>query len=112
MNQRDIGLFHLPPRKLRSQLAMRLVIFGDENQTAGGFVQAMDNSGAQIAANRRKLAEVMQQRVDQRALVALIFRGPCSGMHHHARGFVDHREISVFINQVEREYLRQSPAAA
>ena len=48
---------------------MRFIVFGDEDETACLFVKAVHDAGAQIASNRRKLIEVMEQRVDQCALV-------------------------------------------
>ena len=52
MHQGNVFLFHLPPDELAGQPAMRFVTLGHHQQSAGGLVQAMHNSGTQFAADR------------------------------------------------------------
>src|SRR6185503_8144943 len=64
MHQHDVFLFYLAAYELTGQPAMCFVALGHHQQAAGGLVQAMHDSGTQLAADRRELAEVMQQRID------------------------------------------------
>ena len=65
----------------------------------------MNDAGAQIAAGGRKRFESVKQRVDQRAAAAGVLIVAGAGMNHHPGRLVDHREIRVFINHVERNVL-------
>ena len=47
------------------------------------------------------LATVPQQRIDQRSLVVA-----GAGMHHHVLGLVDHQQMLVLIDDVQRNLLR------
>ena len=49
------------------------------------------------------LRHVVQQRVDQRAAVARVVGRACAGVDHHAGGLVDHGEVLVLVEDVERE---------
>ena len=51
----------------------------------------------------------MQQRVDQRAAVALVVGGACPGMHHHPGGLVDDGEVVVLEDDVERNVFGMGP---
>ena len=48
----------------------------------------------------------MQQRIDQRAAIAFVVGGARAGVNHHSRGLVDHGEIVVFVDDVERNVFR------
>src|SRR5215469_3583443 len=69
--QRDICLSDLSLCKLSGQFAMCLVIFRHRNQSAGGFVEPMNNTGTQFAAHAREIAKMVQQRIDQGAATTL-----------------------------------------
>jgi hypothetical protein len=51
----------------------------------------------------------MKQRVDQCSPISLVIRSARSGVDHHAGWFVDHCEIIVLVNDVERDLLRNGP---
>lgn len=88
--------------ELPGEALMRLVGLGGDQKAGGVFVDAMDYSGAGDAADAGKLpGAVVQQRVDQRAVS--IAR---SGMDDHARRLVDHDEVGVFVDDVQRNILR------
>ena len=53
----------------------------------------------------RELAEVVKQRVDQRAAVALVVGAAGAGVDHHAGGFVDDGEVLVLEEDVEGDVL-------
>src|SRR5215470_1906852 len=59
MHQRNVRLLDLATGKLGGQFAMHFVVFGDDDQSAGFFIEAMDDSGTQFAADCRKRLEPM-----------------------------------------------------
>ncbi len=94
------------PDKLAGQPAVRFVAFGHHQQSAGGLVQAMHDSGAQFAAHGRQLAKVMQQRVHQGAAIALVVRRAGPGMYGHAGRLVHYSQIGVFEHDIQRDIFR------
>src|SRR5262249_37723924 len=82
--------------------AMREIVLGDDDQATGGFVETMNDAGPKFAADLGKMAETVQQRVDQRATIAFVIRGTGTSVHHHAGGLVDDGEVVVFIDNVKR----------
>ena len=62
----------------------------------------MHDARPQLASNLRKGGEAMEQRVDQRAAIALVVGRARAGVDHHSRRFVNHSEIVIFVNDVER----------
>src|SRR5205085_7118548 len=102
-------LVHLARRELPSQLAMRLVIFRDHHQTAGGAVEAVYDSRPQLSTHRGERAKMMQESIHQSAAVAGVLSRARSGMHHHSSRLFDDREIAVFVNNVERYLLSHRP---
>ena len=83
---------------------MSKIVFGDDNQAGGFFVEAVDDTWTELIFGRRAAAgkglAAAKQRVDQSAL-----RIPCSGMNAHSSGFVDDEQIVVFVEDVERNGL-------
>src|ERR1700676_2492890 len=108
MHQRNISFLDLAPGKLGRQLAMRFIIFRHYDQPAGLFVQPMHNPRSHLPAQGRERRKMMQQRIDQRPAIPLIFRRARPRMHHHPRSLVDDRQIVVFINDVERNLFSDS----
>ena len=51
---------------------------------------------------RRQGREMMQERVHQRAAIALVLGGSGARMHHHSGSLVDDGQIVVFVDDVER----------
>ena len=108
MDESYIFLLDLAPRKLLGQLAMGVVIFRDDDEPAGLFVETVNDAWTQVAADCRQAGEMMQQRVDQRAAIALVFSvwidGTGAGVDHHPGRLVDDRKIVVFVDDVERNF--------
>ncbi len=69
----------------------------------------MHNPGAQFAPYRRELAKMMQQRIHQRAPIALFFSCARSGMYRHAGRFVHYGKLGVFEHNVQWNVFRQRP---
>src|SRR5262252_205238 len=95
MNQSNVGLPHFAPGKLAGETAVGLIIFGDDDQAAGVFVETMDNAGA--------------ERVDERAAVARGLSGSGAGVDHHASGLIDDGQVRVFEDYVKRDVFRYGP---
>ena len=72
-----------------------------EQQTAGVLVQPVDDAGAQFAADAAQVVEVVQERVDERAV--LVAGG---GVNDHAAGLQDDGEVIILIENRERNFLR------
>jgi len=100
-DQRDIFLVHVMLFKLRGQFTMRFVGFGGDDQTGGFLVQAVDNPRPQDAADAGKVFAVKKKRIDE-GLIGIAR----SGVHHHARRFVDDDDGAVFVHNVQGNVLR------
>src|SRR5260370_12370860 len=81
-------------------------VLWDYDQATSFFVQTGDDAGTQLAADLGERAEAVQQSVDQGAAIAVGVGGPGAGVDHHSGGFIDDREVWVFIDKVERDFLR------
>jgi hypothetical protein len=81
------------------------VVFGDDDEAAGLFVEAMDDAGAEVAAYVGEFVEVEEEGVDKGSAVAGVWFArcgvPCSGVNHHAGRFVDDGEMLVFVEDFE-----------
>ena len=74
------------------------IVFGDEDDAGGFFVEAMDDAGAEdVAALRERLAAA-EERVDERAGVV-----SGAGVDDHAGGLVDGEDVVVFVEGFERD---------
>ncbi len=84
---------------------MGAVVFGDEDDAAGLLVEAVDDAGAEVAADAGELVEVVEEGVDEGAVVAGVVGGAGAGVDHHAGGLVDDGEVLVFVEDVEGDVL-------
>ena len=104
VDQRQVDLLYRAAGELRRQAAMRRVGASHQQDSAGEPVQAVDDAGPLLPATRRQRAEMVEQRVHQRARVAA---GP--GMNHHARGLIHRNHVRVFVEDLDRKVLRIGP---
>jgi len=58
VEESDVGFGDLAAGEHFAEFAVGAVVFGDEDEAAGEFVEAMDDSGAEVATNVGKLCEV------------------------------------------------------
>lgn len=100
-DQGEINLFDRARGELFRQTAMSLIILRDDDATARVLIEAMHNSRTLLAANSRKIWAMMQQRIHQR-----VFAMTGSGMNDQPSGLVDHNEIVVLKQNIERNVLR------
>ena len=88
--------------QLIGQALMGTVVFRHDKQTAGVFIDAMHDTGAECTADAGQGAAAMiQQGVHQRTVGIAGCR-----MHHHTAGFVHHHHAGILINDVQRDILR------
>ena len=93
-------------RKLRSQMPVRLVVLRHDHQPACILIKAMHDPRPHHPADpRQAVRAVMQQRVDQRPAPV-----PRAGMHDHSRRLVNHQQILVLVNDIERNILGRRDA--
>jgi len=100
-NQRKVSFFDGAGAERLGQFCVRKVVLGDDDETGGFFVEAVDNAGTkaifEFGAALRERLSAAEERVDQRAM-----RIPCPGMDAHAGGFVDDEQVIVFVEDIER----------
>ena len=66
----EVGLGDLALGEHLAEFAVGAVVFGDEDEAAGLLVEAMDDAGAEVAADVGEFVEVEEERVDEGAVVA------------------------------------------
>jgi hypothetical protein len=107
MDEGEVGLRDLTLGEHVAEFAVGAVVFGDEDEAAGLLVETMDDAGAEVATYVGEFVEVEEERVDEGALVALVYAigwaRAGTGVDHHAGGFVDDGEVFVFVKDVERD---------
>ena len=100
-HERQIDFFHGARGELFREIAVGRVVFCDDDSAAGFFVEPMDNPRALFPADAGKVSAMREERVDQRVLLV-----PRARMHHDPGGLVQHEQIVIFENNVERYLLR------
>jgi hypothetical protein len=80
---------------------VRRIILRDDHDARRPAIEPMDNARPDSAANAAEIADVVEQRIDERAR-----RVAGAGMHHHPGRFVQHREVCVLIEDVQRQRFR------
>ena len=100
-DKREVRLFDLPLGELSGEMAVGSVGAGNQQDAAGAFVEAVDDAGAEVAADFGKRGEVVQQGIDEGAGVAA-----GAGVDDEAGGLVDCDDIGVFVEDVEGNVLR------
>ena len=104
-HQRLIAALHAPVAamgsKLRAEREMRSIGFGRYHDAACVLVEAVDNARALFPANtRQRVAAMGDERVDERCLTIAGRR-----MHHHARWLVQHDELVILVQNIQRDVL-------
>jgi hypothetical protein len=80
---------------------MGFIVFGDDDQSAGFFVEAVHDSGTKFAPYSGQTREMMQQSIHQRAAIVIAFGWARADVDHHSRRLVDYGEIVIFVADVE-----------
>jgi len=95
-HERDVLFLDFMVVKLTRELVMRRIILGNDHQARSAAIESVHDAGAKLAADATEILEVVQQGVDDRARCVT-----CTGMHDHPGRFVQHRKVSVLIDDVE-----------
>lgn len=66
----------------------------------------MHNSRTKFAANLRKVLEMTEKRIHQRAAIADLITCACARMHQHSRGFVHYGKRAIVVKDLERDIFR------
>ncbi len=80
---------------------MRPVALRDDQDAGGVLVDAVHDPRTQLASDAREVLAVGEQRVDEGAVLVAGSR-----VHHHAGALVDHDDVWVFVQHLERDLLR------
>ena len=75
VHEGDVGLLELSRGEHLAELTVGAVVLGDDDDPAGLLVEAMDDAGAKVTADVREVVEVMEDGVDEGAVVAFIVGG-------------------------------------
>src|SRR5579875_2184623 len=104
VNERAIVLVDGPCPELVRKGVVRRVIFGNDDQPGGHFVETMNNPRPQLSSNRGKPAKVIKQRIDKRA-------GFCaySNVDGHPGRLVHHSEVFILIDDGQRQFFSEGP---
>ncbi len=100
-DERQVLLPHLAGGELRRQGAVRGVVLGDQDQARGPAVETVDDPGPQHAADAGEVADAVQQGVHQGSA-----GGAGTGMDDEPGRLVDHEQVRVLVDDVERDGLR------
>src|SRR5690606_2542288 len=98
--QGDVLLEDLAEFELQRQLAVGLLLLGDQDGAAGVAVEAVDDAGAVVAVVVAEVVEAEAQGVDERAAPV-----PLGGVDDHVGGLVDDGEVLVLVEDLEVDVL-------
>jgi hypothetical protein len=101
VNQGNVRFAYGARSELLAKNAMGGVVARDYDRSRSASVEAMDNPRTEISAERGKGAEVMEQRVYERASA-----GSGAGVHDHSRGLIHDGDIFILVKQVEGDLFR------
>ncbi len=100
-DEREINLFDCARGKLFRQSAVGFVVLRDDEATARVLIESMHDTGTFLAADSRELRTMIKERVHQCVLAV-----PRPGMNDQTGGLVDHDQVVVFEQNIERNRLR------
>jgi len=101
VKKRDVGLLDFAFGKLLDELQVSLIGERHDQRAGGAFVEAVDDAGAQRAADVRKLSQAPEFIEERGGEGASGLTG--AGVHDHAGGLIDYDDLIVLIEDGERE---------
>ena len=104
VEQSDIGLGDNARPKLLRKDSMGSVCARHDHGSGSAAVKTVHNSRAEVSAQTRKCAEMMEQRVHQGAS-----SGAGSCVNNHSRRLIHHDHIFVFVEHVKRDLFWSRP---
>lgn len=97
----SVFFLHFAAFELAADFLMNLIVFGNQNYTGRIAIQTMYDAGSMTAGDIAERIEVKLQRTRQRALGVASPR-----MHDHIRLLVDHDDCVIFVQDIQRQILR------
>ena len=95
-----VGSGHGVILQLAGQHGMSQIIFRHRQKPGGILVNPVDNAGAQLSVDARKvIPHGVQKAIHQSVLLM-----PGGRMHHQPLGLVDHQHILVFVDDIQRHF--------
>jgi hypothetical protein len=88
-----VSFFNLVPLELTGQTLVRLIRFGHNQQSRSSFVETMDDSRSQDAADAGKVLAMVKDGIHHGILKVSRRR-----VNNHARRFVNHQDMLIFVN--------------
>ena len=86
-------------KKLFGQFIHGYLILGNHQDAGGVLVDAVHQSGPDVSfVESRHIFQVPRQGVDEGAAVVAV-----AGVYHHTGRFVDHQEIIILKNDIDRD---------
>jgi len=102
-HQRQIRLFHPVVLKLFLQKIKAVRCSGHKHKSAGVFVQAMDNAGAQRVIPHIFDLWIMEKQSVHKGMAL----AACPGVNHQARDFVQDQDMGICIHHRHRPGFRR-----
>ena len=98
--QREVELLNFSSCKLSTQPAMRKVVLGNHEATAGFFVEPMDDARPKVTADATQISRMIQQGVNQCSRAHA-----CAGVNNHAGRLVDDQHVVILEKNGQRNVL-------
>src|SRR6266404_1306331 len=99
--ERDVGFLYGTGSKGLGQFRVGIVIFRNEDEAGGLFVETMHDSGTErvrLRSAARKILSAAQERVYERTTGV-----SRTSMHAHSGGLIDDEQVVVFIEDIQRD---------
>src|SRR5205085_11168627 len=101
IHRREVELGEIARAEGIAEPCVGEIMLGHDHAAAGFPVEAMNDAGAEFATDAAEVFAMEKERVDQGAI-----RVACRRMHYHAVSLVEHDEVLILEEDVEREVLR------
>jgi hypothetical protein len=100
VTNREVGLFDLAPPKRECQPEMRSLALGHDQGTGGVLIEPVDDPGPFGASYSGQVVAVAEQRIHESARTM-----PARRVDDQPRLLVDHQQVAIFVEHVERDRL-------
>jgi hypothetical protein len=101
LNQSEVDFFDFAGGELAREFEMCLVGSGDDERPAGEAIEAMDDTGANLASDGGESLEAMDKGVGDRAAL-----NTGAGVDGHAGWLIDHHAGGIFVEDWEGDIFR------
>jgi hypothetical protein len=97
IDQSQVLFLYFPIGKLGLEPTVGRVILGHQDQTRRALVQAVNHPRSTLAPHAFQLGCMCQGGVNEGSPLVT-----GRGMHHHTRRLIDHQQVIIFIDDIER----------